>query len=105
MSANENHVLNYSADVVQSLSRVQLSAASWTAARQAVSSALSLSLLRFVSVESVILSNCVVLCCPFLLLPSVSPSSRVFSNESAFHIRWPFGALASASVLPVTIRG
>ena len=49
----------------------------------------SQSLLRFLSIESVILSNHLVLCHPLLLLPSVFPSIRVFSNESALHIRWP----------------
>ena len=50
--------------------------------------ALSLSP-RLMSIESVMLSNHVILCCPLLLLPSVFPSSRVFSNESALFIRWP----------------
>ena len=102
LCANENHVLNYLADVVQSLSHVQLFAASWTAARQAVSSTISLSLIKFISMGLVMLSNRVILCRPFFLLPSVFPSIRVFSSESALHIEWPFGA--SASVLPVTIR-
>ena len=76
--------------VVQSLSRVQLFATPWTAACQALlSSTLSQSLLRFMSIESVILSNHLILCCPLLLLLSIFPSIRVFSNESVLCIRWP----------------
>ena len=75
---------------VQSLSRVQLFATPWTVARQAsLSITNSQSLLKLVSIESVLLSNRLILCCPLLLLPSVFPSIRVFSNESALHIRWP----------------
>ena len=79
----------------------------WTAARQApLHFTISWSLLRFTSIESVTLSNHLILCCPLLLLPSIFPSIRVFSNEAALHIRWPkFGASASASVLPVNIHG
>ena len=52
------------------------------------------------------LSNCLILCCPLLLLPSIFPSIGVFSNESVIRIRWPnFGASASASVLPMNIQG
>ena len=50
---------------------------------------ISRSLLKFMSIESVMLSNHFILCCPLLLLPSVFLSIRVFSNESALHIRWP----------------
>ena len=75
---------------VQSLSRVQLSATPWTAARQtSMSFTISRSLLKLMSVESVIPSNHLILSHPFLLLPSIFPSIRVFSNESALHIRWP----------------
>ena len=57
------------------------------------------------SIESVVPSNHLILCCPILLLPAVFPSIRVFSNESALHIRRPnIGASASASVLPVNIQ-
>src|SRR5574341_1012722 len=49
----------------------------------------SQSLLKFISIESVILSNHLIFCHPFLLLPSVFPSIRVFSNELTLHIRWP----------------
>ena len=75
---------------VQSLSCVQLSATPWTAAHQApLSFSISQSLLKFMSVELVMLSNHLILCWPLLLLPSIFPSIRVFSNESALHIRWP----------------
>ena len=68
---------------VQSLSRVQLFATPWTAACEAsLSITNSQSLLKLVSIAWDIL------CCPFLLLPSIFPSIRVFSNESVFHIRW-----------------
>ena len=75
---------------VQSLSRVWLFATPWTAARQAsLSITNSQSLLKLMSIESVMPSNHLIFCCPFLLLPSVFPSIRVFSNESVLHIRWP----------------
>ena len=76
--------------VVQSLSCVQLFATPWTAALQAsLSFTISWSLLRLMSIESVMPSNHLILCHPLLLLPSILPSIRVFSNESALHIRWP----------------
>ena len=76
--------------VVQSLSRVHLFVMPWTAARQVpLSFTVSQGLLRFISIESVMPSNHLILCCPLLLLPSVFPSSRVFSSESALFIRWP----------------
>ena len=75
--------------VVQSLSCVRLFVTPWTAAHQAsLSIANSWSLLKLMSIKSVIPSNHLVLCCP-LLLPSIFPSIRVFFNESALHIRWP----------------
>ena len=75
---------------VQSLSRVQLLATPLTAAYQAsLSITNSLSLPKFMSIESVMPSNHLILCHPLLLLPSIFPSIRVFSNESALHIRWP----------------
>ena len=62
----------------------------WTAARQAsLSITSSRSLLKLMSIESVMPSNHLILCCPRLLPPSISPSIRVFSNESVLHIRWP----------------
>ena len=73
---------------IQSLSRVQLLATPWTAARQAsLSITNSRSLLKLMSIESVMPSNHLILCHPFPL-PSIFPSIRVFSNESALRIRW-----------------
>ena len=75
---------------VQSLSCVQLFATPWTAPRQAsLSVTNSWSLLKLMSIESVIPSNHLILCHPLLLLPSIFPSFRVFSNESALCIKWP----------------
>ena len=75
---------------VQSLSYVQLFATPWTAELQAsLSITNSWSLLKLMSIESVMPSNHLVLCYPLFLLPSVFPSTRVFSNESVFRIRWP----------------
>ena len=75
---------------VQSLSRVQLFVTPWTAAHQAsLSITNSQSLLKLMSIESVMPSNHLVLCRPLLLLPALFPSIRVFSNESVLHIRWP----------------
>ena len=75
--------------LVQSLSCVQLFETPWTAARQAaLSVTLSQSLLKFMSIELMMSFNHLILCHPLLLPPSVFPSSRVFSNESALHIRW-----------------
>ena len=75
---------------VQSLSRVRLFVTPQTAARQAsLSITNSRSLLKLMAVESVMPSNHLILCHPLLLLPSIIPSIRVFSNESVLHIRWP----------------
>ena len=75
---------------VQSLSRVWFFVTPWTAARQAsLSIANSRSLLKLMSIESVMPSNHLILCRPFLLLPSVFPSIMVFSDESVLSIRWP----------------
>ena len=75
---------------VQSLSRVRLFATPWTAARQAsLSITNSWSPPKCMSIESVMPSNHLILRCPLLLLPSVFPSIRVFSNESTLCIRWP----------------
>ena len=75
---------------VQSLSHVWLFATPWTAARQAfLSITNSQSLLKLMSIELVMPSNHLILCCPLLLLPSVFPSIKVFSSESVLHIRWP----------------
>ena len=75
---------------VQPLSRVRLFMTPWTAARQAsLSIANSQNLLKLMSIESMMPSNHLILCLPPLLLPSILPSIRVFSNESVLHIRWP----------------
>ena len=74
----------------QSLSHVWLFVTPWTTARQAALSITNCrSLLKLMSIESVKTSNHLILCHPLLLLPSTFPSIRIFSNESAFHIRWP----------------
>ena len=74
---------------VQLLSHVWLFVTPWTAARQAsLSITNSWSLLKLISIESVMPFNHLVLCRPLLLLPSIFPSIRVFSNESALRIRW-----------------
>ena len=76
--------------VVQFLSCVQLLVTPWIAACQAsLSFTISRRLLKSMSNDSVMPSNHLILCHPLLLLPSIFPSSRVFSNESALHIRWP----------------
>ena len=76
--------------VVQSLTHVQFFPTPWTAACQSfLSFIMSWNLLKFVSIETVILSNDLMLCFSLPLLPSIFPSVRVFSNESALHIRWP----------------
>ena len=86
---------------VQSLSRVWLFATPWTAAHQAsLSKANSWSFLKFMSLESVMPSNHLVLCHPLLLLPSLFPSIRVFSNESVLHIRWQKYWSFSFSICP-----
>ena len=75
---------------VQLLSHVWLFETPRTAPCQAaLSFTISWSLLKFTSIESVVPFNNLILCCPLLLLPSVFPSIRVFSNESALHSRWP----------------
>ena len=75
---------------VQLLSRVRRFVTPWTAARQAsLSIANSWSLLKLMSIESVMPSNHLILCCPLLLPPSIPPSIRVFSNESTLCMRWP----------------
>ena len=74
---------------VQSLSPVQLFATPWTAARQASLFTNSRSLHKLMSIESVMTSNHLFLCHLLILLPSIFPSIRVFSNESVLHIKWP----------------
>ena len=88
-------------DSVQSLSHVQLFVTPWIAAHQAsLSFTISQSLLKLMSVESVMPSNHLILCCPLLLLPLIFPSIRVFSNESLLHIRWPKYWSFSFSISP-----
>ena len=86
---------------VQSLSHVRLFATPWTAARQAsLSITNSQSLLKLMSIESVMPSNCLILCYPLLLLPSIFPSIRLFSKESVLRIRWPKYWSFSFSISP-----
>ena len=76
----------------------------WTDARQAsLFFIISQNFLKFMSIESVILSNHFILCHPLLLLPSVFPSIRIFFSESSLRIRWP-ESLSFASVLSVNIQ-
>ena len=80
----------YQFSSVQSISRIQLFVTPWTAAHQAsLSITNSWSPPKPMSTESVMPPNHLILCHPLLLLPSIFPSIRVFSNESALHIRWP----------------
>ena len=86
---------------VQSLSRVQLFVTPWTAAHQAsLSITNSQSLLRLMSIESVMPSNHLILCHPCLLPPSIIPSIRVFLNELVLWIRWPKYWSFSFSITP-----
>ena len=86
---------------VQSLSRVQLFATPWTAAQQSSQSIKnSHSPPKSMSIESVMPSNHLILCCPLLFLPSIFPSIRVFSNESVLCIRWPKYWSFSLSISP-----
>ena len=87
--------------VLQFLSHVQLFAPPWTAANQAsLSITNSQSLLKLMSIKSVMPSNHLILCCPHLFRPSIFPSIRVFSNESALCIRWPKYWSFSFSISP-----
>ena len=88
-------------NIVQLLIRVQLFATPWTAACQAslfITS--SQSSLKLMSIVSVMPSNHLILCHPLLLLPSIFPSIRVFSNESVLHIKWPKYWSFSFSISP-----
>ena len=90
---------------VQSLSCVRLLVTPWTAAPQAsLSITNSRSLLKLMSMESVMPPNHLILCCPLLLPPSIFPSIRVFSNESVLHIRWPKYWSFSFSISPSNER-
>ena len=85
---NQHNTVQFSS--VQSLSRVRLFATPWTTAHQAsLSITNSRSPPKPMSMESVMIFNCLVFCHPLLLLPLIFPSIKVFSNESVLHIRWP----------------
>ena len=91
----------YFSSVQFSHSIVSHSLQPWTAASQAsLSITNSRSLLKLMSSETVMPSNHLILCCPLLLLPSIFPSIRVFSNESALHMRWPKYWSFSFSISP-----
>ena len=86
---------------VQLLSRVWLFVTPWTAALQAsLSITISQSLLKLMCIESVMPYNHLILCFPLILPPSISPSIRVFSNESVLRIRWPKYWSFSFSISP-----
>ena len=96
MSSRLNHL-----PLVQLLSHVRLFVTPWTAAHQAfLSITNSWSLLKLMSIKSVMPSNHLILCHLLLLLPSIFPSIRVFSNESVLHIRWPKYWSFSFSISP-----
>ena len=87
--------------LVQSLSHVWLFVTPWTAAHQtSLFITNSQSLLKLISIELVMSSNHLILCCPLLLPPSIFPSIRVFSNVSALRIRWPKYWSFSFSISP-----
>ena len=87
--------------VIQSLNHVRLFMTPWTAAHQAsLPSTICQSWLQFMSIESVMLSNHLILCRPLLLLPSIFPSIRVISNELALPNKWPKYWSFSVSVRP-----
>jgi len=96
----------YQFSSIQSLSCVRLFVTPWTAAHQASPAITnSQSLLKLMSIESVMPSNHLILCHPLLLLPSIFPSIRVFSSESVLCIRWPkYWSFSFASVLPMNIQ-
>ena len=91
---------------VQLLSYVWLFTTPWTAACQpSLFFTISWSLLKLVSIELLMPSNYLILSCPLLLLPSIFPSIRVFSNESVLCIRWPKYWSFSFSISPMNIQG
>ena len=100
-------IFTVSVSSVQSLNRVPLFAIPWTEVHQASLSITNpLSLLKLMSIELVMPSNRLILCHPLLLLPSIFPSIRVFSNEPALHIGGQIiEPSALASVLPMNIEG
>ena len=85
---------------VQSHSSVRLFATPWIAAHQASLSITNSGALRLMSIESVMPSSHLILCCPLLLLPPIPPSIRFFSNESTVHMRWPEYWSFSFSIIP-----
>ena len=93
--------------VVHMLNRVRLFLTWWTAANHAsLTSTISQSLLKLTSIASVMPSKHLILYCSYLLLPSIFPSVRFFSNESDRHIKWPnIGTSLSASDHPMNIQG
>ena len=100
MMARLNYRLTFLVEF-SSVSHVLLFATPWTAMHQAsMSITSSWSLLKLMFIESVMPSNHLILCHPLLLLPSVFPSIRVFSSESALHIRWPEYESVSFSISP-----
>ena len=107
MCPSLNHTQSLNKDSsVQSLSRVWLFATPWTAVCQAsLSITSSQSLLRLISIKSVMPSSHLLFCRPLLLLPSIFPTIRVFSKESVLRIRWPkYWSFSSASVLQMNIQ-
>ena len=97
----ESQISSFNGSSIQLLSRVRLFVTPWTVAHQAsLSITNSRSLLKLMSIQLVMPSNHFNLCRPLLLLPSIFPSIRVFSNESVFHIRWPKYWSFSFSISP-----
>ena len=100
--ANRKHLesaLQFSS--VQSFSRVRLFATPWIAARQASLSITNSRIsLRLTSIESVMPSSYLIICCPLLLLPPIPPSIKVFSNQSTLRMRWPKYWSFSFSIIP-----
>ena len=95
------HIYIYQFSSVQSLSHVRLFATTWIAVCQAsLSITKSWSLLKLMSIKSVVPSSHLILCCPLLLLTPIPPSIRVFSNESTLHMRWPKYWSFSFSICP-----
>ena len=97
-------ILSIQFSIVQLLNRVRLAVTPWTAAWQAsLSNTSSQSLLKLMSIEMVMLSNHLILYHPLLLLPSIFPSIRVFSNESVLHIKWPKYWSFSFTITPSSV--
>ena len=101
------YITHHTFNLLQSLSHIQLFETPWTAAHQApLSSTISWSLIKLMPIKSVMPSNHLILCQLLLLLPSIFPSTKVFSNESILCIKWQcIGASASVWVLSMNIQG